>query len=156
MDKTQVFETLREKLRAELEAAVGASRDAADYATNDESRAESKYDTQGLEASYLAAGQASHARELAEAVSRLDSLRDELTAPRETALRGALVQCKLGRYREWFYLSPVGGGETLDVDGTEVTVITAQSPIGAAILGQAAGADFKLPNGSAGSIATVS
>ncbi|MDP0494746.1 MAG: transcription elongation factor GreAB [Verrucomicrobiota bacterium JB024] len=155
MDKPLVFDALREKLRRELEAAVGASRDAADYATDEESRAESKYDTQGLEASYLAAGQASLARSLADAVTTLEALRAELTAPRESVLRGALVQCNLGRHREWFYLSPVGGGETLDIDGTEVTVITAQSPIGAAITGKAAGAKFKLPNGADGSIARV-
>lgn len=155
MDKSQVFDVLRDKLRAELDAAVGASKDAAEYATNDESRAESKYDTQGLEASYLAAGQAAVARSLAEAVNTLEALRSELTAPRESALRGALVRCRLGRFREWFYLSPVGGGETLDIDGTEVTVITAQSPIGLALMGKAEGAAFKLPNGADGSIEKV-
>ncbi len=155
MDKTQVFDALRSKLQSELAVAVGASRDAADYATNEESRAESKYDTQGLEASYLAAGQATLARALAEAVGILDSLHGELTTPRESVLRGALVQCSLGRFKEWFYLAPVGGGETLDIDGTEVTVVTAQSPIGAAITGKAAGAKFKLPNGADGSIVKV-
>jgi len=155
MNKTQVFDALLAQLKNELDAAVGASREAADYATNEESRAESKYDTQGLEASYLAAGQASQARALAEAVSKLDSMRSELTAPRESVLRGALVQCSLGRFKEWFYLSPVGGGETLDVDGTEVTVITAHSPIGESITGKAVGAEFKLPNGVAGSIAKI-
>ncbi len=155
MDKTAVFEALRAKLQQELDAAVGASKEAADYATNEESRAESKYDTQGLEASYLAAGQAAQARELADAVNAVEGYRDELTMPRETVLRGALVKVRLGRFTEWFYLAPAGGGETLDVDGTEVTVVTGQSPIGAAIAGKAAGADFKLPNGNPGKILEV-
>ncbi len=155
MNKTEVYEALLAQMKHELESAVGASREAADYATNEESRAESKYDTQGLEASYLAAGQASQARALAEAVNQLEGMRGELCAPRESVLRGALVQCSLGRFKEWFFLSPVGGGETLDVDGTEVTVITAHSPIGEAITGKATGAEFKLPNGAPGKITRV-
>lgn len=155
MNKEAVLGVLREKLRAELNAAVGASREAADYATNEEARAESKYDTQGLEASYLAAGQAAQARALADAINTLDALHSELTAPRETILRGALVQCSLGRSKEWFFLAPAGGGETLLVDGEEVTVVTAQSPVGAALVGKSAEAEFKLPNGNPGKVVRV-
>ena len=68
MDKSHFFQRLLATLREELLHAVNASKDAAEYATNEESRAESQWDTQGLEASYLAAGQATQARQWAEAV----------------------------------------------------------------------------------------
>ena len=58
MDKFSVINKIIDELKVQLEVAKGASTEAASYATNAESRAESKWDTQGLEASYLAAGQA--------------------------------------------------------------------------------------------------
>lgn len=156
MNKEAVFDTLVAKLKEELDMTVGASKEAADYATNEESRAESKWDTQGLEASYLAAGQAAKARELADAIELLHSLKPELTAPRESALRGALVECDLNGFKEWFYLAPAGGGESLQVDENEVTVITQQSPIGSQLYGKSKGAAFSLPNGKPGKIMHVS
>ncbi len=155
MDKLAVYDALCSKLQAELDAALGAHKEAADYATNEEARAVSKYDTQGLEASYLAAGQASHAQAIAEGIEQLNALKAELTSPKVTVLPGALILCSLGRFDEWFYLCPVGGGETLDLDGSEVTVITAQSPIGSAMLGKSTGGDFKLPNGSPGKVTQI-
>lgn len=148
MEKEAVYEALIAKLNSELDLAVGASKEAADYATNEESRAESKWDTQGLEASYLAAGQAAKARELADSIEQLHSLKLELTSPRDSALRGALVECDLNGFTEWFYLAPAGGGETLDLNGTEVTVITQQSPIGGQLYGKSTDAAFSLPNGA--------
>ncbi len=45
MNREIVIETLLGSLRARLSLAENASRDAADYATNEESRAESEWDT---------------------------------------------------------------------------------------------------------------
>ncbi|MEM9017643.1 MAG: transcription elongation factor GreAB, partial [Verrucomicrobiota bacterium] len=133
MDKIAVYDALLAKLEAELSVAIGASRDAADYATNEEARAESKYDTQGLEASYLAAGQASLATENAQAIADLKSLKDELTQPRDVVVRGALVECNLEGESEWFFLCPVGGGEILEIGDKEISVLTVQSPLGATL-----------------------
>tara|TARA_R100000027_G_scaffold52103_3_gene40862 strand:+ start:39643 stop:40113 length:471 start_codon:yes stop_codon:yes gene_type:complete len=155
MNKHQVFDALRQKLETELNTAVGASKDAADYATNEESRAESKYDTQGLEASYLAAGQASIANTLVDALSTLNSLEDEMTAPRDRVMRGALFECDLGGMKEWFYMAPVGGGETLELDGVEISILTAKSPLGQSIAGKSTSASFRLPNGLDGRIVQV-
>ncbi|MEO0794540.1 MAG: hypothetical protein AAFX93_05245 [Verrucomicrobiota bacterium] len=155
LDKSDVISALIDALEEELQTAEHASRDAADYATNEESRAESKWDTQGLEASYLAAGQASHAKELIEALNQLKGQRPELTVPCESVKNGALIECRLGRSREWFFFAPVGGGETLTVDETEVTVITPDSPLAHTLVGHAAGSDFTFPNGAPGQILSV-
>ena len=155
MNKTQVFTELCNKLQDELNVALGASRDAADYATNEEARADSKYDTQGLEASYLAAGQASFARKVAEAVADLKILQDELTIPRSKVMRGALVRCRLDGFEEWFYICPVGGGETLEVEGVEISILTGQSPLGSSILGKTVGDRFTLTSGLTGEILEV-
>lgn len=155
MDKRLVFEALCDKLEAEIETSVGASRDAADYATDEEARAESKYDTQGLEASYLAAGQASMAHTLAGDLGTLRNLREDLILPREKVLRGAMVECDFGDFSEWFYVCPVGGGETLEVEGLEVSVLTGKSPLGSSLLGKKAGDSFRLSSGAEGRVLQV-
>ncbi|MFQ3243295.1 MAG: hypothetical protein ACI9JZ_003006, partial [Lentimonas sp.] len=47
MNKTLFFNTLLETLREEAMHSIKASQDAAEYATSEESRAESQWDTQG-------------------------------------------------------------------------------------------------------------
>lgn len=150
-----MLNTLLAELKKELEGSIAASRDAADYATNEEARAESQWDTQGLEASYLAASQASQARQWAEAIDMLNGLRDTLLLQKEEIGAGALVGCDFDGVREYFFLVPAGGGQTLSVEGQEVTSITYQSPVATALIGKRAGTAFKLPNGAPGSIVSV-
>ena len=68
--KSRVFDALLNDLRAEVNLSLAASKDGADYATNDEAKAVSQWDTQGLEV-YLAAGQASQAKQWADAIEEL-------------------------------------------------------------------------------------
>lgn len=147
MDKTRFFNALIEKLRLELLVAVNASRDAADYATNEESRAESQWDTQGLEASYLAAGQATQARAWAETIEKLQSDRDDLLRKNNTVSLGALFCCDLDGSKEFFFLAGVAGGQVIQVDDMEVTVITPQSSLAGKIMGLHVGESARLPNG---------
>ena len=155
MNKSDVLQSLIESMEAELRKMVAASKDAADYATNEEARAESKWDTQGLEASYLAAGQAEQARQLREGIELLQSSRDRLLQPQTDVTLGALVQCDFGGETENFFLAPAGGGHVLEVDGEAVTVVTLQSPIVSRLLGKRAGEGFSLANGAGGMVGEV-
>lgn len=156
LDKEAVFHVLEAHLRRQLDETTAASRDAAAYATDEESRAESKWDTQGLEASYLAAGQASHARELAAALETLHRHRPELLAPQSTIGMGALVCCEADGMLEYYYLVPIAGGHDLQPeDGFPVTAISLQTPVGTALCGKHAGDHFRLPNGLSGRIVSV-
>jgi|GEM_PF-1122899 hypothetical protein len=155
MDKTQFFNHLIETLREECMHAVQASKDAADYATNEESRADSQWDTQGLEASYLAAGQASQARQWAESVQELQSEREDLLKPRETIGLGALFNCDFGGGPEWYFFAGVAGGQVVPAARGEVTVITASSPLAARLLRLRAGESFTLANGNKGKVLSV-
>lgn len=152
MNKTLFFNTLIETLRQELLHAVNASKDAAEYATNEESRAESQWDTQGLEASYLAAGQAGQAKQWAEAIEELQSEREDLLKPNTRVSLGALFRCDFGGSEEAFFFAGVAGGQIIQMDGMEVTVITAQSPLAHRLLGLKVGETFKLPNGDLGQV----
>lgn len=155
MDKSQFFTLLLETLRAEFMHAVQASKDAADYATNEESRAESQWDTQGLEASYLAAGQASQAKQWAEVIEELQSEREDLLKSRDQIGLGALFSCDFSGDVEWFFLAGVAGGHVVPTDNGDVTVVTTHSPLAGRLLHLAPGDAFKLPNGSSGTVLTV-
>ena len=155
MDKTEFFNHLLETLREECRKAVDASKDAAAYATNEESRAESQWDTQGLEASYLAAGQAGQARQCAEMIETLQSERDELVGPRQTISLGALFSCEMGGATEWFFFAGVAGGQVVPTQCGEVTVITARSPLINRLRQLRAGDRFRLPNGESGRVRSV-
>jgi transcription elongation GreA/GreB family factor len=142
-------------LRKEVQSAVNASKDAAEYATNSESRAESQWDTQGLEASYLAAGQAGQARQWAEAIEALQSAREDLLKPNRQVSLGALFSCDFGDSVEYFFFAGTAGGQTIFMDDYEVTVITAQSALAGRLLGRREGDTFRLPNGTLGQVLTV-
>lgn len=155
MDKSEFFDRLIETLRAECLHAVKASKDAAEYATNEESKADSQWDTQGLEASYLAAGQAGQARQWAETIEALQGEREILLKPKETLSLGALFCCDFGAGPEWFFFAAVAGGQTIEAASGKVTVITAQSPLLARLKNLKAGDTFHLPDGSVGVVLSV-
>ena len=155
MDKAQFFQCLLSTLRKEVHNAVNAAKDAAEYATNEESRAQSQWDTQGLEASYLAAGQASQARQWADAIENLQSEREDLLKSNSNVCLGALFSCSFGDCVEYFFFAGTAGGQSILLDGQEVTVITAQSPLAGRLMGLKAGDSFSMPNGSSGQILTI-
>ena len=155
MDKAQFFQCLLSTLRQEVYNAVNAAKDAAEYATNEESRAQSQWDTQGLEASYLAAGQASQARQWADAIENLQSEREDLLKSNSNVCLGALFSCSFGDCVEYFFFAGTAGGQSILLDGQEVTVITAQSPLAGRLMGLKAGDSFSMPNGSSGQILTI-
>ncbi len=155
MDKQRVFELLIAEVKRELAGARAASLDAADYATNEESRADSQWDTQGLEASYLAAGQAGQARYWAEVLDQLIGGSTTFLSAATLVQNGALVCCELDGVKEAFFLLPSGGGVEFHLDGVLVTVVSLKSPFAGALRGRTSGDFFRLPNGLSGKILSV-
>ena len=155
MDKALFFKTLITTLEIELKHAVDASKDAADYATNDEARAESQWDTQGLEASYLAAGQADQARQWVDAIRELRAEKHDVMQLKNSVSLGALFKCDVGGSEEHFFFAGVAGGHIVQMEGHEVTVITPQSPLAGRLLGLKPGESFRLPNGIYGQVLAI-
>jgi len=155
MNKTLFFNTLLETLREEAMHAIKASQDAAEYATSEESRAESQWDTQGLEASYLAAGQAGQAQQWVDAVEELQSEREDLLKTNTNVSLGALFKCDFGGAEEVFFFAGVAGGQVIKMENMEVTVITSQSPLASRLRGLKVGDVFRLPNGNQGQILAI-
>ena len=138
---TQLLGALRERHARMLRAA----RDAHEAATNEESKAEDKYDTRGLEASYLAAGQAGLVEELATSIGVFERLLAEVTAPVRTVGPGALVEVDFGGERVFYLLASRAGGLEGKFERCEVTVLAPEAPLRKKLLGLEAGARIDDP-----------
>lgn len=155
MKKTTLNEALLAQLEIDLRRLQAANKDASDGATNSETRAETKWDTCGLEASYLARGHALQFKALAAAVCEIRAFTG-LSFKNVPIDVGALVEVEQGGETMLFYLMPCGGGLELIVDGREVTVITPESPVGTALLGKQSGDTYSFRAGLTGTVLTVS
>ena len=74
MNKKKLLEQIIDGLGDGLRVLEKAARASHAEATHESSKAESKYDTRGLEAAYLAGGQARQAREILDSIKFYQSL----------------------------------------------------------------------------------
>jgi hypothetical protein len=135
MNKRQIVEQIREELHAQFELTKRAADTAREDATDEESRARSKYETQGLEASYLAAGQAQRAEELAQAMEMLNAQPFPAYGVQDPIGEGALIEVELAGASEWFLLTPCSGGLMLNVEGKDVTLLAPGAPLREELVG---------------------
>lgn len=137
----QVLERLAEDL---LQAEQGA-RTAHETATHEENIAENKYDTLGLEAAYLATGQARRAEAIRQAMAGWRQFHPRAYDAGKGIQIGALV-CLVdaGGQPQQFFLGPEGGSMKLLSDGQPVQVITDASPLGRAMLGKGEGDEVSI------------
>src|SRR5580658_3048606 len=103
MDKFALTRSVVSQLRAELALQTEAAHGSREEATNEESRAEDKYDMRSQSAAYLAAGQAKLASEIADSIKAWNALTVRAFGPTEGIGAGALVTLEAGG-REAFYL----------------------------------------------------
>jgi transcription elongation GreA/GreB family factor len=140
----KIVETLRQNI-ALLEKAARASHA---EATHESSRAESKYDTRGLEAAYLAGGQARQVRELMESVDVYQSLETREFKLGDSIDLTALVEMKIDGQCARFFIGPKNGGLEFIHRKKEITILTPQSPLGQTLAGKKAGDKWTVRLGS--------
>ena len=116
-----------------------ASRASHAEATHESSKAESKYDTRGLEAAYLAGGQARQVRELMDAVEVYGVLIGREFGPEDPIDLTALVELSIDGQRSSYFIGPKNGGLEIEHRKSEITVLTPQSPLGQNLMGKKAG-----------------
>lgn len=143
MKKSALLKAIVIRLDAELALSLHAARTAAAGATDEQNKAEGKYDTRGLELSYLAAGQG---RKIAEAEATLEQFRTLALrdfGPGEPIDLSAVITledpAQPGVVQPLYFLAPRGGGTEVRCAGREVLVITPQSPLGQELMGRLAG-----------------
>jgi hypothetical protein len=144
--KTTLVEHIRNELRQRLDRLSKAALDAHAAATDPGSKAEGKYDTRSLEASYLASGQARQVEETAATLAIFEALRLPDFAIDDPIDAGALVEGELDGETVFFLLAPAAGGLVVEHEGREVTLLTPASALYAKLLGRRVGEALESPD----------
>lgn len=136
LDKPLLLQQVIAQLEADLAQAQQAALTAYEAATHEENIAENKYDTLGLEASYLATGQARRA----EAIRHCLGTWKQLVLRPFDRLQGIQLGALLwladeADQRQCLFLGPDGAAMKLQQDGHSVQVIGPQAPLGQRLLG---------------------
>ena len=132
MNKSTVLHAIQMALAAELHAQQQTVAAARDEATSEESRPENKYDTRSLEASYLAGALAERLRALKQLCAFFDSWQPPEFTEDDPIAVGALVELHEGE-RSWLCLLVPRGGRKVNVDGTQITLLSPAAPLGRAL-----------------------
>src|SRR3954469_6128446 len=93
-----------------MELYYKAAKASHEEATHEQNKAENKYDTRGLEAAYLAGGQAKQAAETELTIKEFRKLEVRKFAAQEPIAVGAVVELEGDGEITLYFLSPRGGG----------------------------------------------
>eukprot|EP01132_Coremiostelium_polycephalum_P021514 gene21514-25548_t len=120
MNKHAIHQLVLDKLAVDLDIAQRAAQTAYETATHEENIAENKYDTLGLEASYLAAGQARRVEEIRQALTLCQNMQLRAYDDQRGIEVGALLGLADENDRQqWLFLAPDGAGLKVDVNRSE-------------------------------------
>jgi hypothetical protein len=139
MNKQTLIKKIIARLQGEIEAYVRAAQAAHAESTHEQSKAENKYDTRGLEASYLAHGQSRQAGEVELAIAAFESMEVRAFGVTDSIDVGALVELAQAGRRMFYFMGHRGGGMDVEHEDQEVLVITPQSPLGRQLQGKKQG-----------------
>ena len=106
MNKRALIKKITAKLTNELGIYFRAAQFSRAEATHESSKAESKYDTRGLEASYLARGQSRQAAELEAAIAEFEKLPVKKFGAEDVIGLGALVELENGGENFFYFIGP--------------------------------------------------
>jgi transcription elongation GreA/GreB family factor len=149
MDKLLLQQQVLERLADDLRQTEQAARVAHETATHEENIAENKYDTLGLEAAYLASGQARRAEALRQVISDWRQFRPGAYDASRGIQLGALVCLVDAEDRQQqLFLGLAGGSMTLVKGDQRVQVVSIEAPLGQAMLGRCEGDEVSLQVGA--------
>ena len=139
MNKSKLLESIIETLHDSLAVLEKAARAAHAEATHESSKAENKYDTRGLEAAYLAGGQARQAREILESIKVYGSFSVKEFGATDPINLSALVELETAGEVGTYFIGPRSGGLEVHCEAAEIMVITPHSPLGQQLMGKKTG-----------------
>ena len=147
MNKTALLKQIIAALTESFAVLEKAARASHAEATHESSKPENKYDTRGLEAAYLAGGQARQLRDILDSIKLYEKLPVRNFAPDETIDLTALVELDTNGDRSFYFIGPKHGGLEIKHQRTEIMVITPQSPLGQNLIGKKSGDRWTAPLG---------
>lgn len=135
-NKHALHQLIMKALEGVRDAAEQSVRQAHEAATHEETVAENKYDTFGLEASYLAAGQSKRLLQAEADIQTFRKLPVKAFTEEDAIGFGAYVVLRDAQNKEMhLFISPVAGGLTVELDEQRVGLVSAASPLGNKLLG---------------------
>lgn len=135
MNKEKLINQIIEHLTLTLSNSEQAAKNAHLAATDDQSVAETQYDTLAIESAYLAEGQSRRIIECKKALKAFKQL--TLNNNSHAVTMGSLVQLSEDKAEQhWFFIAPAAAGFRTKIANQHYTVITPQSPMGQALLGK--------------------
>ncbi len=146
MNKETLRQQIIDKLQTDHALLLQAAKTAHAAATHEENIPDNKYATLALEASYIAQGQADRANEISAALTQFKQLELKEFNAESTIRLSAVVTLEddAGQTRTLF-IAPAAGGQMLSCQGTEIRVITPDSPLGKKLLGCCCGDAVTMP-----------
>ncbi len=142
--KRSLLEELLKKSREELVDLTHAALVQKNFATDQEFKAESKYDTRALEASYLASAEAKRVEELKLEIQILEEVDLNQSLRLQDISIGALVELSYSGREMLYFLIPTAGGTLLKINDHAVVVVSVFSPIGDGMLGLKKSQEFEV------------
>lgn len=136
MKKSQLLKQIVASLTENLGVLERAARASHAEATHESSKAENKYDTRGLEAAYLAGGQARQVREIMDAIVLYDAMVAKDFAPGDPVDLTALIELDMDGVSSTYFIGPKSGGLEFKYQRKEIMLITPQSPLGQNLMGK--------------------
>ncbi len=146
INKKALVSLITNALEQELNQAINAANEAHAAAVDDQSVAETQYDTLAIEASYLAEGQSKRVQELQASINNFQVMKLSDFDENKSIAQSALVQ--LNKERHWFFIAPAAGGFRCQLNKQNITVITPKSPMGGALIGKFQNDDVEVMLGS--------
>jgi len=145
VNKEALVKKIVAQLVEELERNQRAAQTAHADATHEQSKAENKYDTRGLEASYLAHGQARQMMEMESAIVAFENMDLRKFGAGDPICTGALVELEHAGERTFYFIGSKSGGMEVMHEEQVVLVITPQSPLGTQLQGKKQGDFLQFP-----------
>lgn len=156
MYKKELLSRIIEHLTSELSNSELAAKNAHLAATDDQSVAETQYDTLAIEASYLAEGQSRRVEEMKASIILFEQLAQQKIDELLQVSIGSLVQLEKDKANNaWFYIGPASGGFRCEIKGNTFTLITPQSPMGTALMNKEEGDDVEITLGNQSLVDTI-
>ena len=152
MNKLEIIDAIRDALNKDFHSFRRASQQTRSSGSDDESKADGKYDTQSTETNYLADGQARQAQEVVHAAAAFDAMLQRNFDRKDPIDVGALIELNINQHPQWFFLGPAYGGLEIYIDDRKITVITPKSAIGKKLIGLQVGDSISSPTADIDSI----
>ncbi|MGH1468103.1 MAG: GreA/GreB family elongation factor [Bdellovibrionales bacterium] len=131
MDKPAILKSIIEQLNVNLDAAIAEAKNAKDAATAEESKAENKYDTRGLEASYIAQAQAGRASKIKEDIYNLSKV--DLSKADSVSVGSLVSVYYVEQDKESYYFLLPCGGVLINYQEKNIQSLSLESPLGRAL-----------------------